>query len=104
MTAASRPPAPTRIPGYGLAQPTEADVLAALQRVWGDERAPRMWAQACRDAGISAGHVDTLDRLEKVNRALATQGGATATLARSIEIRISTYLRLQQRAATGGAR
>ena len=102
MTAASPLPGPTRVPGYDLAAPTEADVVAALQRVWGAERAPRMWSQACRDADIPVGRVDTLDRLETVSRALAAQGGAAATLARSIEIRIRTYVRLQRRATGGG--
>ena len=104
MTAPPQRTGSTRIPDYGLDAPTEADVVAALHRVWGPERGSRMWAEACRAAGVSMGHVDTLDRLIRVNGFLAAQGGATATLARSVEIRIRTWTRLQSRSATGPTR
>jgi hypothetical protein len=91
-----------RIPAYDYAAPTEANAVAALQRVWGAERGSQIWLKACRDAGLQPGRVDTLARLESVNASLATQGGATATVARSIEIRMRTYTRLAARAATTG--
>ena len=95
----------TRLPGYNLGCPTEADAVAALHRVWGAERGSRAWLEACRLAGLQPGRVDTIARLESVSAALAAAGGATATVARSIEIRIRTYNRLAARvAATGAAR
>jgi hypothetical protein len=100
-TSSSTSTAP-RIPAYDYAAPTEADAVAALHRVWGEERGSRAWLEACRHAGLRPGGVDTLPRLERVNASLATQGGATATVARSIEIRIRTYTRLAARAATTG--
>lgn len=96
-------PAFTPIPGYGLARPSEADAVAALHRVWGAERGSRAWLDACRAAGLQPGRVDTVERLERVSAALAAAGGATATVARSIEIRIRTYTRLAARAAATGA-
>lgn len=98
-----QPPGSTRIPVYNVSLPTEADAVAALHRVWGAERGSQAWLQACRDAGLHPGRIDTLARLESVNAALAARGGATATVARSIEIRIRTYNRLSARAAATGA-
>ena len=93
------PPAPSRLPGYGLGVPTEADAFAALQRVFGPERGATLWFDACRAAGLAAGQVDDSARLERVARLLAGQGGAAATVARSIEIRLRTYALLASRAA-----
>ncbi len=96
-----------RLPGYDLSQPTEADARAALQRVFGAERGGDSWAQACRDAGMVVGRVDTAEKLQRANGSLAAQGGPAAVIARSIEIRMRTYARLAARAATtpaGGAR
>ena len=104
MTAPPQRTTSIRIPGYELSAPTEQDVVAALHRVWGPDRGSRMWAEACRAAGVSTGQVDTLDRLTRVNGFLAAQGGATATLARSVEIRIRTWNRLQQRTSATAAR
>lgn len=98
-----QPTGSTRLPLYDLALPTEADAVAALRRVWGAERGSQAWLQACRDAGLQPGRVDTIARLESVNAALAARGGAIATVARSIEIRIRTYTRLAARAAATGA-
>ena len=95
--------ASTRLPGYNVGLPTEADAVAALHRVWGPERGSQTWLQACRDAGLQPGRIDTVARLESVVAALAARGGATATVARSIEIRIRTYTRLAARAGTTGA-
>ena len=98
-----QPSGSTRLPGYDVSLPTEADALAALHRVWGAERGSQAWLQACRGAGLQPGRVNTLARLESVNAALASRGGANATVARSIEIRIRTYTRLATRAAATGA-
>ena len=91
------------IPGYNLVPPTEADALAALQRVWDQARGARAWADGCRDAGVVEGKVDSIPALERVVAALARQGGATATVARSIEIRMRTYARLAARANASNA-
>lgn len=97
----SSPSAQAVLPGYKLAPPTEADANAALQRVFGAERAAERWALACRTAGIAAGRAGTADQLGRVVEALAQQGGATAVVARSLEIRLRTYARLAARTAGG---
>lgn len=100
------PTDPTRIPVYNFTVPTEADAVAALQRVWGPERGQRLWSDACRAAGVRAGRVSDTAQLERATTALAAEGGATATVARSIEIRLRTHARLAARssAAKTGAR
>lgn len=90
----SPPPAPG-IPGYdGFRAPTEADARAALQRVFGAERAAERWTQACRDAGLAVGRVDGAPSLARAVQALAAQGGPSTAIARSIEIRMRTHTRL----------
>ena len=94
------PSDPMRIPVYNFSVPTEADAVAALQRVWGRERGDRSWAEACRVAGVRPGRVSDVAALERATKALAAEGGATATVARSIEIRLRTHARLAAKAAT----
>ncbi|MBB4634598.1 hypothetical protein [Longimicrobium terrae] len=94
-TSSSGPPP---IPGYQLAAPTEADVRFALHRVFGKERAEQRWAEACATARVLVGSVDSA-RLAETVQALAAQGGATAAIARSIEIRMRTYARLAANSA-----
>ena len=89
---------PPPIPGYQLTAPTEADVCFALHRVFGKERAEQRWAEACAATGMAVGSVSSA-RLDAPVRALATQGGATAAIARSIEIRMRTYARLAAKPA-----
>ena len=97
-----------RIPGYDLAMPGEPDVTAALERVFGREQGEARWKDACRTAGVFVGRVRGLDQLERATQALGAQGGASASVARSIEIRMRTYTRLAARAksaaSTGGRR
>ena len=102
----SSPPSPTKVPGYGLAAPTEADVLAALERVFGGERGRSMWSDACIRAGLTEGQVRYGPSMERATQALATAGGAAATVARSIAIRMRTYTQLVARSASAatGAR
>ena len=103
MLAPDRPPP---LPGYKLQQPTESDAVAALHRVFGAERSAERWGTACRAAGLVPGRVFGAPQLEKVVSALSSQGGATATVARSIEIRMRTYARLasQSTLMAGGQR
>ena len=89
----------TRIPAYDYGAPTEAEVVASLARVFGAERGGAAWASACRRAGSSAGSVATTQQLERCARALAEEGGAYATVARSVDIRMRTYHRLAAMAA-----
>ena len=91
-------PGPVRIPGYDLREPSEDDAREALRRVFGAERGAERWAGACREAGVPVGRVRNTDMLRKVAESLAAQGGASASVARSIEIRIRTYARLAARA------
>ena len=93
-------PTPARIPGYDLSPPSEANAIAALQRVWDPERGTAAWSRACQAAGVRAGHVRDAATLERVVAALSAEGGATATVARSIEIRMRTYARLAARASS----
>lgn len=95
------PPAssPARLPGYNLAAPTEADALAALERVFGAERGRTLWSDACAMAGLGVGKASTGVALERAVQSLASQGGAAATVARSIGIRMRTYTQLVARGA-----
>ncbi|WP_411280910.1 hypothetical protein [Gemmatimonas sp.] len=78
---------------FHLAQPSERDACAALQRVFGAVSAQEKWTHACRDARLVPGHVQTTAQLGRVAAELARQGGATASVARSIEIRLHTFSR-----------
>ena len=92
-----------RLPGYDLQEPAEADAIAALERVFGPERAADRWSRACREAGVLAGHLTTWAQLGRAVAALAEQGGTTAVVARSMEIRMRTFARLSASAAAAAA-
>lgn len=93
------------VPGYNLAAPTEADAIAALERVFGRDRGRALWSDACRQAGLDVGQASTGPALERALQSLAAAGGAAATVARSITIRMRTYTLLVARSATAaGAR
>lgn len=100
----SPPGGPARLPGYDLQEPREADARAALERVFGPDRADERWQQACREAGLLAGHVATTPQLQRAVAALAGQGGTTAVVARSMEIRMRTFARLSAGAAATAGR
>ncbi len=53
----SAPGGTSRLPGYDLQEPSEADARAALERVFGPERAADRWSRACHAAGLLPGHV-----------------------------------------------
>ena len=97
---------PARLPGYDLAPPTEASCLASLERVFGAERGRSAWASACSSAGLKMGLIHRPEELERATTSLAAQGGAAATVARSITIRMRTHAQLLARsgASNGGAR
>ncbi|HEX2208798.1 MAG TPA: hypothetical protein VHG93_14055 [Longimicrobium sp.] len=101
----SPPASPARLPGYDLREPEEADARASLQRVFGPARGEERWSQACRDAGLAVGGVRTRVQLIQAVQALAAQGGPSAAVARSVEIRLRTWARLSGNAAApaGGA-
>lgn len=104
MTAFSPDRLP-HVPGYELAPPSDRDVRAMLERVFGAARADVLWAEACRAAQLDPARVDSLPRLQQVSASLATVGGAAKTVARSLDIRIRTYTRLAARSdAAQGAR
>ena len=92
-----------RIPAYDYAAPSEADALAALQRVFGPARGVEVWTRACVDAGLAAGAVTGSADVSRATDSLARQGGAAATVARAITIRMRTFDRLAARAAGTGA-
>lgn len=94
------PATSSRIPGYGLDAPTEDAAIAALQRVFGAERATSLWSDACRQAGLLPGRVAGTESLVRASEALGSQGGAVATVARSITIRLRTHARLAALRAT----
>jgi hypothetical protein len=90
----SPPPTPG-IPGYNdFRAPTEADVRAALARVFGAERGADRWNQACGAAGLAVGRVEGAESLSRAVQSLAAQGGPSTAVARSIEIRMRTHTRL----------
>jgi hypothetical protein len=102
----SSPPSDAkRIPGYNLAAPTESDALASLQRVFGPDRGLKAWSDACALAGVMPGQVNSSALLERAIGTLARTGGAAATVASSMTIRMRTHKELQARSArtkTGG--
>ncbi|QJR36535.1 hypothetical protein [Gemmatimonas groenlandica] len=93
MTDSAPPPANT-IPGYNLVEPSERDARATVQRVFGAANGDARWTQACELVNARPGSVAPGDELRAVAAALGLQGGAAATLGRSIEIRILTYYQL----------
>jgi len=95
----------SRLPGYDLSAPTEASAIASLERVFGTERGQLAWAAACSSSGLVMGFVHSVDALQRATESLAAQGGAAATVARSITIRMRTYTQLLARrgAVTNGA-
>lgn len=94
---------PEAIPGYSLHPPTAADARAALERVFGAERAGERWAEACRAAAVAPAAVGAGESFDRVVQALLAQGGATEMVARSIVIRQRTYHRLAANAAASAA-
>ena len=98
-----QPSTRTPIPGYSLRPPGEADARAALQRVFGTERGDERWSHACRTAGLEVGRVKDGPPFERAIRALSEQGGSTAVVARSVEIRLRTYARLAASGASTAA-
>ena len=91
------------LPGYNLAAPTEADAIGALERVFGVERGRTLWSDACAMAGLGVGKASTGAALERAVQSLASQGGAAATVARSMSIRMRTYAQLAARNASASA-
>ena len=100
------PSSTKKLAGYNLAEPTEFDAIAALERVFGAARGRTAWSDACGMAGVAPGTAHPGPSLARVIQALAGQGGAAATIARSIEIRARTYTQIaaRQTAASPGAR
>ena len=95
-----------KLAGYNLSAPTESDAIAALERVFGSVRGRTTWEDACGIAGVTPGTAHPGPPLERVIQALASQGGAAATIARSIEIRARTYTQIAARQSppSSGAR
>jgi hypothetical protein len=89
------------IASHGYAAPTAADSLAALTRVVGPERAEVLWSEACRGAGLAhAGDPLSLEELQATSEQLRAHGGAIATVAYAMQIRLRTYARLAARGQT----
>ena len=93
-----------RVAAYDFAPPTEADAIAALQRVFGPARGMDAWTEACRAAGVAVGKLGSVVELQRAADGLARQPGAAATVARAITLRLRTYNRLAERAAAIGGR
>ena len=94
------PDTPPRLPGYELSAPAEADVLRALRRHFGPERAAAIWAGAVRAAGLGASDApDSPEALARVADVLRQQDGVARVIGRSFAIRIATYLVLRKRTA-----
>ena len=101
MTMTSTPVArPLRIPGYELPAPGEADLLLALTRQFGPERAAAVLADALQTAGLRPeGSPFPPGALARVADVLAQQDGVTRVIGRSFAIRLATYLVLRRRSA-----
>jgi hypothetical protein len=90
---------PPRVPGYELPAPGEADVLRALQRHFGPERAAAIWSGAVQAAGLTpddAPHPP--ESLARIAEVLRQQDGVARVIGRSLAIRVATYLVLRKRA------
>ena len=94
---------PAKLPGYDLAAPVESEAVAALERVFGSARGRAIWADACGLAGVPVGRAGGGPLLERALESLGSQGGAAATVARSIGIRMRTYTQLAARRASANA-
>ena len=89
-----------RIPGYELPAPGEADLLLALTRQFGAERAAAVLDGALQAAGLRAEDAPfPPGALARVADVLAQQDGVTRVIGRSFAIRLATYLVLRRRTA-----
>ena len=100
-TPATKPAVrPMRIPGYELPAPGEADLLLALTRQFGPERAATVLAEALQAAGLQPEDAPfPPGALARVADVLAQQDGVTRVIGRSFAIRLATYLVLRRRSA-----
>ena len=89
-----------RVPGYELPAPSEADVLLALTRQFGPERAAAVLEGALQAAGLRPEDAPfPPGALARVADVLAQQDGVTRVIGRSFAIRLATYLVLRRRTA-----
>lgn len=89
-----------RIPGYELPAPSEADLLLALTRQFGAERAAAVLADALQAVGLCAEDAPLPPgALARVADVLAQQDGVTRVIGRSFAIRLATHLVLRRRSA-----
>lgn len=89
---------PARVPGYDLPSPSAVDVLRALQRQFGAERAAAVWEGALQAAGLRLEDAPyPPGALARVADVLAQQDGVTRVIGRSFAIRLATYLVLRHR-------
>lgn len=92
--AAAAPP----LPGFGLAPPSEADVLASLGRSLGcPRRAGAAWTAACSAAGVRVGGRATPEAMLRAMGQLGAQGGPAGVVGKAMTVRLRTYLLLSQR-------
>jgi hypothetical protein len=90
---------PPRVPGYELRAPGEADVLRALRRHFGPERASAIWTGAVQAAGLASQDAPYPPQaLARIADVLRQQDGVARVIGRSLAIRVATYLVLRGRA------
>jgi hypothetical protein len=91
-------PRPSAAAAYGLAAPTEADLVALLSKTAGADAAGVV-RQARSAAGVPPGPL-SLDALEKVTRAVVAAGAFPTTVsARSFLVRLGSFRALAHKGA-----
>jgi hypothetical protein len=92
-------PRPSAAAAYGLAAPTEADLVALLSKTAGADAAGVV-RQARSAAGVPPAGPLSLDALEKVTRAVVAAGAFPTTVsARSFLVRLGSFRALAHKGA-----
>jgi|GEM_PF-6341585 len=92
------------IPGYRLDAPTEAWAVDKLAHHVGRADAEHLWREAKRAAGVPApgreGRTLSVEELKLVAKALSSaESGAVGVFAKSLDVRLTTYILLAKKAA-----
>lgn len=97
-TLATRPaitPAAT-VAAYGLRQPTVADARASLERIYGPDEAPSIWAELALSGRVA------IDIDEVVTTMLASSHDVVRLCGQALQIRLRSYAHLSAAQAAVG--
>ena len=91
MSATSADSAAVLLARYGLSRPTAEEVLAALTRVIGPQRARDLWHRACEAARVDPEGPKTLPQLKRMAAWMAASDGPAGVMGAALSLRIGTY-------------